>query len=172
MNAMAKRYNHANKDAEATQRQIDFINRLKVERDVPTEMLEDNRRLWREGKFDAAAASKFIDALITLPTVSNLSRKNDHLMGVHNVDGRIIKVQRSRETGRLYTKELRQELSGKWSFAIMPAGLKLVSGDTKISLDEAKKFGTRTGTCCICGRLLTDENSVAAGIGPICASRL
>lgn len=30
-------------------------------------------------------------------------------------------------------------------------------------------FGRATGVCCICGRLLTNEGSVARGIGPICA---
>lgn len=31
--------------------------------------------------------------------------------------------------------------------------------------------GKRTGTCCICGRTLTDPISVEQGIGPICSSR-
>lgn len=37
---------------------------------------------------------------------------------------------------------------------------------------EAIKEGHRTGSCCICGRLLTNSNSVAQGIGPICADKL
>lgn len=32
-------------------------------------------------------------------------------------------------------------------------------------------FGKLTGTCCICGRLLTNEVSVERGIGPICADK-
>lgn len=31
--------------------------------------------------------------------------------------------------------------------------------------------GRRTGTCCMCGRGLTDERSVNLGMGPVCASR-
>jgi len=34
----------------------------------------------------------------------------------------------------------------------------------------ATTMGKLTGTCCICGKLLTDPASVAAGIGPVCAS--
>lgn len=34
----------------------------------------------------------------------------------------------------------------------------------------ARDYGKRTGVCCCCGRELTDPVSVAAGIGPICAS--
>jgi len=32
-------------------------------------------------------------------------------------------------------------------------------------------FGKRTGTCSCCRRTLTDPNSIAAGIGPICATK-
>jgi hypothetical protein len=34
----------------------------------------------------------------------------------------------------------------------------------------ARDYGKRTGTCCCCGRELTDPVSIANGIGPICAS--
>lgn len=35
----------------------------------------------------------------------------------------------------------------------------------------ARLYGQRTGVCCCCGRELTDPQSIAAGIGPICASK-
>lgn len=35
----------------------------------------------------------------------------------------------------------------------------------------AVEYGHRTGSCCICGRTLTDPASIAAGIGPICAGK-
>lgn len=35
----------------------------------------------------------------------------------------------------------------------------------------AVEYGHRTGSCCICGRTLTDPESIAAGIGPICAGK-
>ena len=34
---------------------------------------------------------------------------------------------------------------------------------------EARAYGKRTGICCCCGRTLTNPDSIAAGIGPICA---
>lgn len=34
----------------------------------------------------------------------------------------------------------------------------------------ARSYGLSTGTCCMCGRTLTDPSSVKAGIGPDCAS--
>lgn len=33
----------------------------------------------------------------------------------------------------------------------------------------AVRYGRMTGTCCVCGKLLTNKASVEAGIGPICA---
>lgn len=35
--------------------------------------------------------------------------------------------------------------------------------------EAAKEYGRRTGNCCVCGRLLTNEDSIEAMIGPICA---
>lgn len=38
-------------------------------------------------------------------------------------------------------------------------------------LAAAKKFGKLSGRCCSCGRELTNDGSIEAGIGPICAGR-
>jgi hypothetical protein len=38
-----------------------------------------------------------------------------------------------------------------------------------MTLAEAKEFGALFGVCCVCGALLTDEKSIEAGIGPVCA---
>lgn len=39
-------------------------------------------------------------------------------------------------------------------------------------LEASIAYGKLTGTCGVCGRILEDEDSVAAGIGPVCASRM
>lgn len=38
-------------------------------------------------------------------------------------------------------------------------------------IEAAKRIGLLTGSCCVCGRTLTDEYSIANGIGPICAGK-
>lgn len=38
-------------------------------------------------------------------------------------------------------------------------------------MGAAESYGRLTGNCCICSRLLTDPESVARGIGPVCARR-
>jgi hypothetical protein len=37
--------------------------------------------------------------------------------------------------------------------------------------DAATRYGQRTGTCSCCGRQLTNEESIARAIGPICAAK-
>lgn len=38
-------------------------------------------------------------------------------------------------------------------------------------LEAARKYGRLSGRCCSCGRDLTNEGSIEAGIGPICAQK-
>lgn len=37
--------------------------------------------------------------------------------------------------------------------------------------EEMEVYGRRTGNCCLCGKTLTNEGSIEAGIGPICAGK-
>lgn len=46
---------------------------------------------------------------------------------------------------------------------------------TKIAanpMDALVAYGRKTGVCGVCGRKLTDPESVEAGIGPVCASKV
>jgi hypothetical protein len=43
--------------------------------------------------------------------------------------------------------------------------------DMRLTIEEARQFGALYGTCCICGRMLTNELSIALGIGPVCGRR-
>lgn len=51
------------------------------------------------------------------------------------------------------------------------APLRTLTHDMRLTLEEAKKFGALYGTCCICGRTLTNELSIHIGIGPVCGRR-
>lgn len=80
------------------------------------------------------------------------------------------KVERG-QSGYLYAKKLVKGANGKpkWSYEDGKGAIFKLQPQTKITLDQAKQFGIATGVCIICGRTLTDQNSVKAGIGPICA---
>lgn len=84
--------------------------------------------------------------------------------------GRIFKVQRAvHGSGNLYAKEL---IAGTGEFDYVPGiANQLVTEGRPMTLEEAKAYGALYGTCCVCGRTLTNETSIAAGIGPVCASK-
>lgn len=90
----------------------------------------------------------------------------DDLTGMWTDGKRIIKAYLNREKTRVLAKEL---IEG--SFEYLGMAQYHVKGMSKMTLDEAKQFGRDTGTCCQCGIELTDPESIAAGIGPICASK-
>lgn len=62
-------------------------------------------------------------------------------------------------------------LPARVTFEYAKGVIRNLSEATLMSLDEAKAFGALYGTCCVCGRTLTDEGSIEAGIGPVCAKR-
>lgn len=85
--------------------------------------------------------------------------------GMHYVDGTVWKVQRSQH-GRLYAKEL---VDGRFEYrGARP--LAALSDATMMTLEDAQEFGKLYGVCCRCAAVLTDEDSIAAGIGPVCAT--
>lgn len=92
----------------------------------------------------------------------------------------VYKVQRAvHGSGYLYAKKLVISVSGDpgdpdtsagWDYTpgMMP---KLAAGAHELTKDEAAEFGKLYGVCCICGRTLTNEESIAAGIGPVCSGK-
>ena len=81
-------------------------------------------------------------------------------------DGRVIRIQKSRETGSLYGKALDQE-TGAWDY--LPGVQGHLSGARLLTLDEAIAISAAIGQCVRCSRTLTAAESIERGIGPICA---
>lgn len=52
---------------------------------------------------------------------------------------------------------------------VLDAARFLIAGDTTAA---GKMYAMRSGNCYVCNRTLTTPESVAAGIGPVCAGRL
>lgn len=96
-------------------------------------------------------------------------------------DGEVYKVQFAiHGSGRLYAKKLveREEpkthKNGKVStheFVKETGAIRKLTADMKMTLAQAKEWGALYGTCCRCGTQLTDEKSIADGIGPICGDK-
>lgn len=130
-----------------------------------------------------AGASKLIDLLQTMPLhhrptaprgEASFPPVEDGFYVVEDVHphktATVYKVQTSPNSGRQYAKEL-DTLTNTWNY--VPGAIRKVrAGEAvKLTLDKAKELGQLYGVCVRCGRTLTDENSIAAGIGPICAGK-
>lgn len=85
-------------------------------------------------------------------------------VGMYQRDGVVIKVYPARNGGHLLAKRMNED----GEFVYMGAASRFVSVEHKMTLAQAKEFGDAFGVCCCCGRLLTKEESVADGIGPVC----
>lgn len=94
--------------------------------------------------------------------------------GMYRLDGRIYKVVHAvHGSGRQYAKELLAPAAkgeaASWERA--PGVVRKLRPEHKLSLEEAKEYGRIYGVCCRCAAPLTDEDSIAAGIGPVCAGK-
>ena len=74
-------------------------------------------------------------------------------------------------SGNLYAKRLVVQEHGSASWEYMPGLVTKLTEDERLTREQAVEFGRLYGVCGICGRTLTDERSIADGIGPICAGR-
>lgn len=90
-----------------------------------------------------------------------------------------VKVQLNQSGTRRYAKRLHvvQELvegtiqvtSATWEFE--PGLMSKIRPSHILTEEQAAEFGKLYGWCCICGRRLTNEESIARGIGPVCAGK-
>lgn len=90
--------------------------------------------------------------------------------GMWLLDGAVIKVQAAiaNGSGNLYAKRLDPE-TGEFVYT---AGLiRRMAGAVKMTIEQAGEFGKLYGRCIRCGRELTDEYSIANGIGKVCAGK-
>lgn len=104
---------------------------------------------------------------ITTPTAEPTRTVEPLTEGMYKVGDTVYKVQVAvHGSGHLYAKRLE---GGRFEYA--PGMMKRLRPEDKMTLEEAKAWGVLYGTCCVCGRTLTDEDSIAAGIGPVCAGK-
>ncbi len=91
--------------------------------------------------------------------------------GIYRMDEDIYKVQVAHHgSGHLYAKRL-VHAEGRGHFMREPGALGKLWPHHMLTISEAAQFGRLYGFCVKCGRILTDEGSIAAGIGPVCANK-
>lgn len=88
-------------------------------------------------------------------------------IGLYLVNAGIFRIKANKDQTNLYALKLTN--SGEWEYA--PGAVHKLRPETKMTLEQAKHYGRKTGTCIMCFRTLTNPDSIEAGIGPICADK-
>ncbi len=162
------------REPKATDKQIAFLVKLMDERNFPYK----NETLAKLSKRDA---SGLIDMILSQPKPKTPAtpKAPEITEGMYRnpETDEIFKVQRAvHGSGKLYAKRLVIENvefghAATVYFEYAAGAVYKLRPEWKMTLDQAKEFGALYGSCCVCGRTLTDEKSIEAGIGPICASK-
>jgi hypothetical protein len=116
-----------------------------------------------------AEASRAIEELKELVAQARTSSRPQLVTeGVYrrSDDGVMFRVQLS-EKGNSYAKTLLP--SGGWGYE--KGAIYTLKQEERLSLAQLEEWGLSTGVCALCSRLLSTAESVARGIGPICAKR-
>lgn len=88
--------------------------------------------------------------------------------GVYSLNGTIYKVKVALHgSGRLYAVAYRD---GSWE--LEPGMVRQLTQADRMTLEAAKAYGALYGRCVRCQRPLTDEASIARGMGLTCSGKL
>lgn len=161
----------------ATPKQIAFLKKLAAER--PMWRNVENMHDDVIERLDKKSISAMIDLALAIPKEATTTKPASIASeGMYrNPDtGAIYKVQRAvHGSGRNYAKELLElpVRDGKKTheFVIARGMVYKLKPEWKMTLEEAKVWGALYGSCCVCGRTLTCEDSIELGIGPVCATK-
>lgn len=157
----------------ATPRQLDYIRGLVAQKYTPEEQAKYLEFL-DAGVLKMSRASEIIDILKELPKINHNTQaytpNEDVEVGLYRVDGVAYKVKRAvYGSGHLYACPWDEEAQG---FGEKEVGaIRKIRASHRMTLEEAGPYGLAMSACAHCGRPLTDENSIALGLGPICAGK-
>lgn len=173
-----------------TEKQVSYIASLVNGRvtDGILPQIDQARGAVMARQFSRKAASDLINLLLSQPRASQARIDAGVTEGMYRMNDVIYKVQRAvHGSGNLYAKRLvveEPDCGGcqngdpcnppcEWTteFVYAPGVVQTLRGEHKMTAEEAKEFGRLYGVCVRCGRTLTDEGSIALGIGPVCAGK-
>lgn len=92
---------------------------------------------------------------------------------VHGAHQRVAKELRVLPENQWHTKTVRgKQVTIKAEFVYCgKAGLKGLTAEMKMTLEEGKKYGAIYGVCVRCSATLTREESIERAMGPVCAGK-
>ena len=90
-----------------------------------------------------------------------------------DADGNIYRVKTSRQSGRLYASLFVPTAQTKSErFVYAKGAIYSLKASNRLTVEQAGELGVQFGICIVCGAELTDAQSVARGIGPVCVQRV
>ena len=93
-------------------------------------------------------------------------------VGMYRNSQGVFRVKQSKR-GSFYAMRFVPEASTKSLRFVYEAGaIHDISASDRMTVEQAQEVGALAGVCCVCGADLSDEKSVRAGIGPVCAKRV
>lgn len=146
-------------------KQLTFLGKLFAERGIAPESYVRPRSV--------TEASELITHLLALPKPSKgpSSASEATLVtepGMYTLDGHIFKVTPKRYGKGFNVKRATPDSATHFEYY---GSAYSIRGARKLTQDEAAAWGDVYGFCVCCGRLLTDPESIAAGIGPVCVTK-
>ena len=160
-----------------SERQYNYLRKLVSEREYNVDLSVDEQlsildKSFKFMKISSATASLMIDRAKVAPLRKSKSSSSSQPIedGIYVLSGEYIKVIHAvHGSGRQYAKRF-SKITETWEYAPGTLGY-LVSAD-RLTEEQAREFGNLDGRCVVCGRTLTDEESIEYGIGPVCRAKV
>lgn len=157
-----------------TQKQFDFITSLCNRKDLAGLSAKQQEYVAQVQESEVfptkEVASRMISQLLDLADKPQPKRPIVE-PGMYRLEGDVYKVQIAvHGSQRPYAKRLVVD-EDSVHFEYAAGAVSRLSAEDRMTLEEAKEFGHLYGTCCVCGKTLTNESSIENGIGPVCAGK-
>jgi hypothetical protein len=168
-------------NAGPTDPQLSFLAKLLADRDVSyaDRALQGLIDAHTAGTLSRGNASKLIDLLKKLPFRREIPRQAQQNIraaetrtsekvgpGYYRLDGDFYRVQTSRSSDRNYSLLW---TGSRWDYESGRSAYSRLTAAMELSAEDAKEFGDQYHACVFCTQQLTDQRSIDAGYGPICA---
>lgn len=154
-----------------------------------TQVTKPDGRVIELTKLAVKVASELIDELRAAPRAHRRPKPDPSIKitqdGMYRLDGEIYKVQVAvHGSGFLYAKRLVIDAPavrdangnisqpGQAHYERDPSAIAKLRDEHRLTLADAKGFGDLYGVCMRCAATLTDEDSIAAGAGPVCRGKI
>jgi hypothetical protein len=147
----------------ATDKQVRYLASLVDKHELPGDFVVPD-------PLTRTDASELIARALTCPkkTVPTVE------LGYYLYEGDVFTVVENQAKTGTYAKRLRIEGGdkprAKWKYE--PGMMNALAGAPRLTVAEAASLGHLHGVCVVCGKRLTDPESVTRGIGPVCITRI